>query len=107
MDYKFWVSLAVSLIFGIISLVQWSQIRSFRVAIRTHGQYSYNAWWYVGAKVQRILDSDQGLNLAYVREQISEINGISHTARNEVIPFSRNYAGEIPKYEKAWEPNKE
>ena len=90
-------------VFGLISLKQSFDIRGLRRAITVHSQAAYNAWWYVGVQAEWILKSE---SVAELHKRGAEINGISHTTRNEVIAFGREYASEAPYYEPAWQPNK-
>ena len=85
--------------FGYVALKQRSEIEGMKTAIKTHVQATFNALFYVGIQTEKLLAGQS------VDRGASEINAISHTARNAVISFGREYAGAVPFYEPAWEPN--
>lgn len=101
MDIVGAVGTVATLLFGGFSFYQWTDIRAMKKALRAHAQSTYNAWWYVGLRTERLLTLD---DVHSIRQQAAEINGISHTVRNQIISVSRDYAGFVPFYEPAWEP---
>jgi hypothetical protein len=106
MDFVDGLSIAGSIgtfIFGYIALKQKSEIEGMKSAVRVHSQATYNAWWYVGVQCEKVLD---GQPPSEVIRPVSEINSISHTTRNQVIAFGREYSGTPPSDEPAWKPHK-
>ncbi len=87
--------------FGYVALMQRSEIASMKVAVRVHAQSTYNAWWYVAVQAEKLL---QGQAASELQRRAAEIHGISHVTRSQIIAFGREYAGEPPSYEPAWEP---
>jgi hypothetical protein len=95
--------------FGILSLYQWTALTALRKAIRAHTQSAFNNWWSIGTEMEQLRNAAKesttdAVDCATVLMRCSAANSTSIAARQETINFAREYAGVVPRFEKAWSP---
>lgn len=98
----------LSLVLGIYSLYEGSDLRSLKRAIRAHSQSAYNGFWNVGNEMEymrkAIADATKPVDREAVQSRCTAANALSIFGRNEVVSFARQNAEFVPVYQEAWNP---
>jgi hypothetical protein len=100
---------AGTLIFGVLSLYQWTALGTLRRAIKAHTQTAFNNFWNIGNEMEQLLkvalNTSATMDYPTVAHRAAAANAASIAARHEVINFGRQYADFAPKYEQGWNPD--
>jgi hypothetical protein len=106
MDLTGAFGIALSLLFGVISLHQGSELKFLKKAVRAHTQADYNYWWKVGYELDELQKSVVGGNIdaATVLRRSAAANALSHSGRSLAMSIAEEYADFKPTYEPAWQP---
>lgn len=93
--------MVLTLVFGIVSLLQTWTIKSLRQSLRAYNQGMYNNLWRIGGNAETALKTN---STDEARELMRGIADMSQTARHTLIAFGREHAKAVPFEEKAWAP---
>jgi hypothetical protein len=81
----------LTVIFGVLSMIQFLMSLASGSSLRARAQFSYNNWYKV-ADIAEKMSKDPSKNL----ELIGHIHGLADDARNEIKAYSREKLGFVP-----------
>jgi hypothetical protein len=81
----------LTVIFGVLSVIQFLMSLASGSSLRAHAQSSYNDWYRVADLAEK-MSKDPSKN----SELIGQVHGLADNARNEIKAYSREKLGFVP-----------